>query len=288
MDDGVGQRAFERHLRDWLPGALGRARRATVAIGAGDGGDGGGPAEAALRVIREHADRLGGCRLTVLVLSEGAEDLPARLGAVEAQLPPQVAVHLMPGTPGQLPVALRAAGAAGAPVLSYLAAEETVAPVALAAAVTGRPAEALLHAGAATPLRPALTDAGFPLVTEVELADTGRRIGLGTGSDRSLEAFKENLWALGVALRDPDGRPLRPDPQVDVEPLARALLAELADAGPRTVTELRRHAVTGTAYRAVDAVRALTGLLDTGRVSRTPEHGRLAGDVQLTAARSTA
>ncbi|MEV6690934.1 hypothetical protein AB0M35_05610 [Micromonospora sp. NPDC051196] len=279
----VGLWVWEQYLGGWLARALGRARRATIAIAYA--GDDARPAEIALRVVGERTDRLRGCRLTVLVLADGTEDLPARLGAVEAQLPPQVAVHLMPGAPGRLPVALRAAGAAGAPVLSYLAAEGTVDPVALTAAATGRPAEALVRSGTDASLRPALADAGFPLATEVELADTGERIAFGTGSDRNLEALKESLWAAGADLRDPDGVPLRPDSQVDIAPLARALLAELARHGPRTVTELRRYAVTATAYRAVDALRALTGLLDEGQVSRTPEQGRLAGDVLVTAAR---
>ncbi len=283
--DAVAHQLFVRHLRSWLPAALRRARRATVAL-AYDGIDP-RPAEETLRVAAECAG-LRGCRLTVLVLAEGTEDLPARLGAIEAGLPPEVAVHLMPGPPSRLPVALRAATATGAPVLSYLEAQGTVDPVALSAAATGRPAEALVLAGADTPLRPALADAGFSLATEVELADTGRRIGFGTGSDRSLEAIKENLWEAGLRYRDPHGVPLSPAPEVDPEPLGRALLAELARQGPRTVTELRRYAVTATAYRAVDAVRALTALLDAGVVTREPEHGRLGGDVLVTAARSTA
>ncbi|GIJ29417.1 hypothetical protein Vqi01_45790 [Micromonospora qiuiae] len=241
-----------------------------------------------MRVVGAYADRLRGCRITVLVLTDDAGDLPTRLGAIEAGLPPEVAVHLMPGPPSRLPVALRAAGAAGAPVLSYLAAEGAVDPVALSAAAAGRPAEALLLAGANVALRPALADAGFPLSTEVELTDIGRRVGFGTGSDRSLEAVKEELWAAGQRLVDPYGMPLSPAPEVDPAPLARALLAELTRNGPRTVTELRRYAVTATAYRAVDALRALTALLDAGRVSRAPEQGRLGGDVLLTSVPSAA
>ncbi|WP_433532200.1 hypothetical protein ACQPYA_09250 [Micromonospora sp. CA-263727] len=281
--DAVGHMLFVRHLESWLPAALRRVRRATVALGY-DGVDP-RPAAETLRVAGEHAGRLRNCRLTVLVLADGSEELPTRLGAAEARLPPEVAVHLMPGPPSRLPVALRAAGAAGAPVLSYLEAVDTVDPVALCAAAAGRHAEALVLAGAGTPLRPALADAGFPLATDVELADAGRRIGFGTGSDRSLETMKESLWAAGVRYRDPHGVPLSPAPEVDPEPLGRALLAELARQGPRTVTELRRYAVTGTAYRAVDALRALTVLLDEGQVTREPEHGRLGGDVLVTAAR---
>ncbi|MBQ1026794.1 hypothetical protein [Micromonospora sp. C95] len=281
--DVVGHAPFLRHLDRWVPAALRRARRATVALGY----DGSDPhlAEQTVRLAGEHAARLRGCRLTVLVLAEGTEELPSRIGAAEAELPAEVAVHLMPGPPARLPVALRAAGAAGAPVLSYLEADD---PVALTAAATGRSAEAFVVAGAATALRAGLIDAGFALATEVELVDADRRLGFGTGSDRSLEELKETLWASGLRFRDPDGEPLSSASPVDTTPLGRALLGELTRHGPRTVTELRRYAVTATAYRAADAVRALNELLDTGQVTRTPPDGRLGGDVLVTPVRSAA
>lgn len=282
MGSELGRQVFGQRVRQWVSGLVRGGRRGTVVVACPDGD--GGPAEEALRVIGEYGDRLRGCRLTVLVLADGAPDLPTRLGAAEAELPPEVTVHLMPGPPSRLPVALRAAGAAGAPMLSYLEGADAADPVALSAAATGRPAEALLFAAAGTPLRAALVDAGFPLSTAVELADAGRRIGFGTGSDRSLEALKEELWATGLRMVGPHGEPLAPAPEVDPEPLAGVLLAELVRHGPRTVTELRRYAVTATAYRAVDALRAMTTLLDTARVSRAPEQGRLGGDVLLTAA----
>ncbi|MFF0719849.1 hypothetical protein [Micromonospora sp. NPDC003816] len=268
MADEVGRQVVVRHLRVWVPGALRRARRATVVLGY----DGRDPAlaEEVVRVAGECAGDVRGARLTVLVLAGGTEELPARLGAAEAGLPTEVTVHLMPGPTALLPVALRACGASGAPVLSYLEVADAVDPVALCAAASGRPGEVLVPAGPGTPLRPALADAGFPLVAEVELP-SGRRIGFGTASDRSLESFKESLWEAG------GGR-------VDPAPLGRALLAELSRTGPRTVTELRRYAVTDTAYRAVDAVRALDALLDAGEVRRDPEQGRLGGDVVITAA----
>ncbi|SCG65598.1 hypothetical protein GA0070609_4069 [Micromonospora echinaurantiaca] len=290
--DAVLRELLVRHLEHWLPGALHRARRATVAC-AYTGDDASG-AEAALRVVAEYADRLRGRRLTVLVLAEGSEDLPARLGPVEADLPAEVAVHVVPGRPARLPVALKAAGAAGAPALSFVDDPTAPDPAVLAAAATGRPAELLLLTGADAPTRDALGVVGFPLVTEVDLVPTdgspARRLAFATGSDKSLEAFKEALWAVdeyaGVRYRDPAdpaGRLL--DIALDPEPgpLRRELLAELHRAGPRTVTELRRHALTSTVYRSADAVRALTGLLHSGAVSREPEHGRLGGDVVITA-----
>ncbi|MCX4473610.1 hypothetical protein OOK41_25445 [Micromonospora sp. NBC_01655] len=323
--DTVLRELLVRQLDAWLPVALHRARRATLAL-AYAGTDAGG-ADAALRAVADLADRLRGFRLTVLVLAEGDAALPARLGAVEATLPAEVAVHVMPGDPGRLPVALKAAGAAGAPLLTVVHGADPT-PALLAAARTGRPADLLLVTGPGAPLRPVLDAAGFPLVAEVDLvapaeagqvspagetaaglaqatmatagktADAtppggtveGRRVAFATASDRSLQAFKDALWAVGPTpgLRyrdpaDPQGRSLAVGPEPDAGPLGRELLAELRRRGPRTVTELRRHALTATPYRAADATRAVTGLLDSGAVTRAPEHGRLGGDVVISA-----
>ncbi|MEU8262467.1 hypothetical protein AB0C02_17770 [Micromonospora sp. NPDC048999] len=289
--DTILRELLVRQLDHWLPAALHRSRRATLAL-AYAGSDIAG-AEAALRVVAEFADRLRGRRLTVLVLADGGAELPARLGAAEAALPADVAVHMVPGHPDRLPMVLKAAGAAGAPLLTVLDGDPD--PAVLAAAATGRPAELLLTTAPGRALRPALTAAGFPLVTEVELLPTAdappRLLSYATGSDRALEALKDALWAVdehaGVRYRDPadpTGRlvdiTLDPDP----DPLARELLTELARSGPRTVTELRRFAVTSTVYRAADANRALTSLLAAGLVTRDPEHGRLGGDVLISAA----
>lgn len=289
--DAVLRELLVRQLDHWLPAALHRARRATLALAYG-GGDG-GTAEAALRVVAEFADRLRGRRLTVLVLAEGGEELPARLGAAEGALPADVAVHVVPGRPDRLPVALKAAGAAGAPLLTMVDGDPD--PGVLAAAASGRPAELLLVTAPGRSLRPALTAAGFPLVTEVELVPAdgspARLAGYATGSDRGLEAFKEALWAAdeyaGVCYRDPAdpaGRLLAITLNPEPGPLRRELLAELTRSGPRTVTELRRFTATATVYRAADATRALTSLLASGAVTREPEHGRLGGDVVITPA----
>ncbi|SCG34257.1 hypothetical protein [Micromonospora inositola] len=290
--DAVLRELLVRQLDRWLPGALHRSRRATLAL-AYAGGDAGG-ADAALRVVAEFADRLRGRRLTVLVLAD-APDLPARLGPVEATLPADVAVHVVPGHPDRLPVALKAAGAAGAPLLTVVDGAEPT-PALLAAATSGRPAELLLVTDVGRSPRPALTAAGFPLVTEVDLvpSDGGpaRLLAYATGSDRGLEAVKDALWAVdeyaGVRYRDPAdpaGRLLDITGDPAPGPLRRELLAELAH-GPRTVTELRRFTLTSTIYRAADANRALTSLLASGAVTRAPEHGRLGGEVLISAAGS--
>ncbi|MEH0935849.1 hypothetical protein [Micromonospora psammae] len=298
--DAVLRELLVRQLDHWLPGAMHRSRRATLALAyAGDPGT----AETALRVVAEFADRLRGRRLTVLVLAGGGPELTARLGAVEATLPADVAVHVVPGDPSRLPVTLKAAGAAGAPLLT-LVDGVLPDPAVLAAAAGGRPAELLVTGPAPATLRPALTAAGFPLVTEVELVPAdgspARLLAFGTGLDKSLEAFKDALWEAdefaGVRYRDPAdpaGGLLEIALQPEPGPLRRELLAELDRSGPRTVTELRRHTLTATVYRAADTVRTLDTLLQAGAVRRDPEHGRLGGDVTISPgpapdARSTA
>ncbi|MEU3456720.1 hypothetical protein ABZ671_24415 [Micromonospora sp. NPDC006766] len=289
--DTVLRELLVRQLDHWLPAALQRSRRATLAL-AYAGGDIAG-AEAALRVVAKFADRLRGRRLTVLVLADGGAELPARLGAAEAALPADVAVHVVPGHPDRLPVVLKAAGAAGAPLLTVLDGSDPD-PAVLAAAASGRPAELLLATAPGRALRPALTAAGFPLLTEVELVPTTdappRLLRYATSSDRALEALKDALWAVdehaGVRYRDPAdpaGRLADVTRDPELGPLRHDLLTELARSGPRTVTELRRFAVTSTVYRAVDANTALASLLAAGEVSRKPEQGRLGGDVTISA-----
>ncbi|TWH69166.1 hypothetical protein JD77_04173 [Micromonospora olivasterospora] len=183
-------------------------------------------------------------------------------------------------------------------------------PALLAAARTGRPADLLLVAEPGAPLRPRLSAAGFPLVAEADLvvgpasdavvpapethgAPPGGsvlRLAFATGSDRSLTAFKDALWVAGEVASaryrdpaDPGGPAVEVSAEPDADPLGRELLAELVRTGPRTLTELRRHTLTETLYRATDATRAVTALLAAGAVARDPEHGRLGGDVLIIA-----
>ncbi|MGV9212132.1 hypothetical protein ACTFTM_09775 [Micromonospora sp. RB23] len=282
-----------RHVATWLPVALHRSRRATVAL-AWAGADGGG-AEAALRAVAGHAAQIRGRQVTILVLADEVTDLPARLGAVEAELPPEVTVHLLPGGPARLPVALKAASVAGAPLFCFADLSGPAHAEVLRACANGRNGEVLLHA--ATSARPALGLAGFPLVAEVapvlEAADLNDAvagvIAFGSRSDRSLEAVRDTLWSVGadfgVRYRDP-ADPTAPPADVtggaSLEPLARELLAELRRGGPRPVTELRRHTLTATVYRATDANQALTTLVQEGKATRERESGRLAGDELIT------
>uniref|UniRef100_A8LUV0 Uncharacterized protein n=1 Tax=Salinispora arenicola (strain CNS-205) TaxID=391037 RepID=A8LUV0_SALAI len=397
--DGVVRDILGRQLEAWLTRVVVRGRPSVVALAFGQGAllaavD---SAEVVLGVLAQHADRLRGRQLTVLVLADGNEELPARLGALEATLPAGVAVHLVPGGPARLPVAVKAAGAAGTPLLSYLDGTGATDPAVLAAGAVGRPGELLLvtdtnlpgvtdtdlpsvtdtdRPGAASaPVVPASTGpvpappasavpasvapgsappvpgpptsdvpasaapgsappvpglprsdvpastapgsalptpgpparvsgsvqaslvrAGFPLATQVDLVpidgSSARRLALGAGHDRSLEAFKDILWTVdedaGIRYRDPADPAqhllhIAADPEPG--PLCRELLAELARTGPRTVTELRRHALTATPYRSIDVRRALTEMLTSGAATRDPEHGRLGGNVVITVAR---
>ncbi|GAA3731860.1 hypothetical protein GCM10022225_12180 [Plantactinospora mayteni] len=311
----VKRELLVRQLDSWTPAALHRSRRATFAQ-AYAGGDG-GAADAALRVFVEFADLLRGRRTTALTLGRGDDqDLAARHAAVQSELPAGLTAHLMPGGVDRLPVALKAAAANGAPVFAYLDGTGGPEPAAevLAAVAGGRPAELLLvldppvwsgaepgtHGGpepatgaptVSSGYRRRLTEAGLPLVTEVELVaeDRAEVLVFATAAGKRLDAFKNALWAVdeyaGVRYRDP-GDPeghlldisLNPHPG----PLRRELLARLATVGAASVTELRQFTAERTVYRPADTNRVLTALLAAGLVSREPEAGRLAGDVTIT------
>jgi hypothetical protein len=288
-----------RHLETWAPAALHRARRATYVHGYADA-DGGALAEAALRVFAEQSDLVRGRELTMIAVGEDLTAVAGRLdavGAVEGGL----TVHTISGgTDRRLAVALKAAAATRVPLLSFLdgsAAGETPAPATIAALAGGKPAEVLLTLapGAVTDIdgyRAELRDAGFPLAAAVELVE-GERAELlvfATGLGKSLEGFKETLWAVdeyaGVRYRDP-GDPERHLIDISLNPhpgpLRRELLRHLETAGAATVSDLRTFALTETVYRAADASRVVQALLAAGAVSRDPEHGRLGGDVVIRA-----
>ena len=287
-----------RHLETWAPAALHR-RRATYLHGYADQ-DGGAPAEAALRVFAEQSDLVRGRELTMLAIGVDVGDLSGRLAGVQAKAGAAgLVVHTVEGeTDARLGVALKAVGAQRVPLLGYLdatAASGPPAPATLAALAAGKPAEvlAVLAPGAVTDVdayRAELRATGFPLAAAVELAtgdEAGELLIFATTQGRSLEQFKDTLWAVdeyaGVRYRDP-GDPerhliditLMPHPG----PLKRELLGHLAG-GAATVTELRTYALTETVYRAADATRVLHTLLNSGSIDRDPPHGRLAGDTVI-------
>ncbi|MDQ7906037.1 hypothetical protein RB614_16105 [Phytohabitans sp. ZYX-F-186] len=282
---GAVRELLVRYLDAWTPGALHGARGATFAYGWATAPDE-PTAEAALRVFAEFADRLRGRRLAVVLVGPAPGPLGARLDAVQAELgtPPELSVHPVDGPlDDRLPAALKAAGAAGAPLLAFL---DGAGPASLAAAGTGKPAEVLLVSGTGELPAPPM-----PLTAHVELVNTSdaRLVTFATAAGKGLEAFKNALWAVdeyaGVRYRDPrdpEGHLLDISLSPHPGPLRRELLAHLATAGPRTVTQLRQFTLTQTVYRATDTVRVLTALLAAGTVTRTPDRGRLGGDVLIT------
>ncbi|HEX8630361.1 MAG TPA: hypothetical protein VF755_19550 [Catenuloplanes sp.] len=309
----VKRELLVRHLEAWAPAALHRARRATYLHAFADA-DGGAVAEDALRVLAELTDLMRGRSLSMVVLAADAGAVSGRLGAVQAalSLPAELSVHVVQGHPDdRLAVALKASGARGAPLLAYLdaAAGDPPTVATLAAVSAGRPAELLLSldpaalgggprggavdTGAVLGYRGELRDAGFPLVTMVEVvpgaaAAATELLVFGTSSGKSLEGFKDALWSVdeyaGAGYRDPADPnrhlldiSLNPHPG----PLRRELLARVAQVGAATVTELRGFTLTDTVFRASDATRVLTALVAAGALTRDPEHGRLGGDVVI-------
>lgn len=303
----VKRELLVRRLESWAGGALHRAKRATYVHGYADD-----PAavDAAAAALAELTESARGRQLSMLTV--GSAPVPTPVLRVEGD------------TDERLAVALKAAGAAGAPLFGYLDASGSARPPALATVAAlraGRPAEALLvlgadalaaggdrmygderwraaaslpgahgRAGLVEAYRASLDSIGFPLVTAVDLVAGGDTalVVFATTSGKSLEAFKEALWAVdefaGVQYRDPG------DPEghlIDISlsphpgPLKRELLAHLQAVGEQTVTELRTFALTDTVYRAADATRVLGTLLTAGTVHREPESGRLGGDTAI-------
>ncbi|MEV4628063.1 hypothetical protein AB0J90_17445 [Micromonospora sp. NPDC049523] len=284
-----------RQVAEWAPVALQRGRRATL-VYAYTGADT-GSVESVLRVFTGLPDALRGRRLAAVVLAASPGDLG--LGVDQSGLPAEVSVYAVPGGLDRLAVVLKAAGAAGAPVLAVLDASHGPAPspATLAALAAGRPAELLLVLGAdaraGSEHRATVPEAGFDLVTEVELVGgpehEPRLVVFATSSGKRLEAFKDGIWTvghgIGVRYDDPydPGPPVAVTPDPSVDPLGSRLLTRLTTSGPGTVGELRLFTMTRSIYRAEDANRALLGLLAAGLVSRAPSSGRLGGDVLVEA-----
>jgi len=129
---------------------------------------------------------------------------------------------------------------------------------------------------------------GRPATRGAAGGDEARLVAFATGSGKSLDAFKDAMWAVdeyaGVRYRDPhdpEGHLLDISERPHPGPLRRELLAHLDTVGRATVTELRQFTVTDTVYRSADATRVITALLTGGQIRRDPPSGRLAGDVLI-------
>ncbi|GAA2703684.1 MULTISPECIES: hypothetical protein [Actinoplanes] len=286
-----------RHLEAWAAGAVHRGRRAIYLHGYADTDDG-AAAAAAIRALADLPDLARGRELSMVAVGDDMTTITDRLGAVQREAGAGAGLSVLGiggGTDVRVEVALKAAGATGVPLLGFLDAGTASEPPAVrtvAALAVGRPAEVLLVLAPGTSVEP-YRAAGFPLFTAAELAtgeEPGQVVVFATGSGKSLEGFKEALWAVdefaGVRLRDL-GDPERSLIDISLQPhpgpLRRELLARLAEVGAATVSDLRTFTLTETVYRAADATRVLRLMLEAGVVTRSPETGRLGGDVQITA-----
>lgn len=260
--EAVKQELLVRYLDFWVPAALAAGRPATYLDGTGYG-----PA-AAVRVFAEFADLLAGRELSMLVVGAPPAD-PGLAGLRVAPAPPDLT-----GAVGDGPVLAHVAGELPPELTGVLAAARAGEMLLVTDPEPGDPREPLYQAG-------------FRYVVAVELVDAAGAVELlrfTTSSGRSLERFKDELWAVdqfaGVRYRDPaepDALPLDISNEPHPGPLRRALLAHLATGDPQTVNDLRAFALARTLYRPGDVLRALNPLFARGALARKPERGRLTG-----------
>ena len=204
-------------------------------------------------------------------------------------------MHLLPGDPDRLPVALKAAGAAGAPLFTVVDGAGAGPRPCWPPRATGRTGRAAADHRPAAPCARRSSPPASPWSPRSTLGAAGRRrpgpawsrsAAAPTGawrrsrtrSGRSARTRRALPRPGRPAGRDPRRRPATPTRTAEPGTAGRAA----AGSGPRTVTELRRHALTATVYRAADANRALVDLLDAARDAVTAAtatcYGRLAGD----------
>ncbi|SED03526.1 hypothetical protein SAMN04489727_6105 [Amycolatopsis tolypomycina] len=248
-----------RYLDAWTATVL-RSQRGGTYVECGDF------AADALRVFGEFADRLAGHRLEAVFVGRVAPD----------GTPPGLVVRSV--------AELGALDVAG-PMLAHLSGPW---PPSL---VRGKAHEVLLVAEPGSDHRDRLRAAGLGCAVAVDLvAEDGaaRTLVFATADSRHLATFKTELWAVdefaGIRYRDPyDAERTLVDISLTPQllPLRRALLAELARRGPRTVAELQRFTLLETIYRAEDAVGALTAAVAAGQATREPEKGRLGSHTVL-------
>ncbi|GAB3158172.1 hypothetical protein [Amycolatopsis sp. NPDC004378] len=220
----------------------------------------GGFAADALRVFGEFSDRLDGHHLELVVVGSAAPG-----GA-----PDGLSVREEPDA-GDLEVA--------GPLLAHL--DGPGAWPLLAALARGKGHEVVVTA----PVPDTDYRAGLRAACAVELvADDGevRLLVFATSDSKHLATFKSELWAVdefaGIRYRDPrdaEGTLVDISLTPQLLPLRRALEAELARHGRRTVAELQQFTLLETIYRPEDAIGAVTSAVTAGEVAREPEKGRL-------------
>lgn len=268
-----------RYLDAWTPAVLHGHKRVTyVEHPAGES------AVAAARVFGEFADVLVGHALT-MALGASPRSLLTRVAEVVAEYgsPAGLSVHSFDGP---VLTGLRDAHAMGSPIFAWF--DGSAQADVLAAVAGNRTSEVLLalpsSAPAASPVE-VLRDAGLAQTAWVELVDRAgvvESLVFATSSEKALEKFKDELWALdeyaGIRYRDPadsEQTLLDISLQPNLRPLRRALTTRVAGTGDATVADLRSWVVRETIYRAADATKAVQALVAAGTVARTPAGGRL-------------
>jgi hypothetical protein len=258
-----------RYLDAWLPAALHGHKRVTYVDSSADS------ALAAAKVVVEFEDVLD--RHTVTLISPAID--------LESDLPPGL---ILTPFEGDLLPALRDARALGSPIFAWLSAP--VPPELLSTVAKSKSSEVTL-AGADDAAARSLRDAGLSLQVRVDLVDksgVSEALVFATSSERALEKFKDELWALdeygGIRLRDPtdpEGTLLDISVQPQTGPLRRAFVARVGETGGSTLAELRAWAVHETIFRSADATRAVQAVVAAGLAARTPHSGRLSPDTLI-------
>lgn len=301
-----------RYLDAWMPAALHGRKRVTYVDSSPDGES----ALAAARVFCEFADLLDRHTLTMVLGGTDAAVLETTAGRI-AEI---AAEHASPAglvvqtAPGSLLAGMRDAHALGSPIFAWFDGSPAMSAPARASsgALSTRtlpngalPAEALSTVAGnkasevllARPARPGasplglLQKAGLALHAQVELVDeagVAELLVFATSSERALEKFKDELWALdeyaGIRYRDPvddEHTLLDISLQPNLRPLRRALTSRVAGEGESTVAVLRTWAVHETIYRSSDAMKAVQALVAAGTLERSPAYGRLSPDTVI-------
>lgn len=271
-----------RYLDAWTPAALHGHKRVTYVDQSSDGDS----CAAAFKVFCEFADLLERHTLTMMVV--GAWSLPA-------ERPPGLVVRTVPDADSLVP-ALKDAKALGSPIFGWfdsspLASPSAPLPLSAVAAVAGNKASEVMLVVSSPAVVESLHGAGLRLTCRVELVDEAGQAELlvfATSSEKALEKFKDELWALdeyaGIRLREPldeERTLLDISVQPHLGPLRRALLARVVHTGGSTVAELRTWAVRETVFRAADATKAVQSLVASSAVERVPTGGRVSATTMI-------
>ncbi len=130
---------------------------------------------------------------------------------------------------------------------------------------------------------------GVVIRTVADLPEgSAQALAFGTSTEKALEKFKDELWALdeyaGVRLRnpgDPDGTLLDISVRPNPAPVRRCLIGQVRRTGGLTVTQLRSWALRETIFRVSDVTKVLQALVNAAAVGREPSSGRLSPTTQI-------